>query len=233
MVVDRGDISALPDPDWSSRTATWGHKQVDDYIASHALAGPLRRDQIKALLQHLPPPPAGWDAFPGVLEEYAPTIARWDADVERGAVPANPMPHEFAAWCDHMRIDLPRAFVDGLCDSGAAPTRAPQSATKIAYPPWVPITHALAAQEPPKPRRGRPKGSGALTENLVREARKLLDANANKGIFTTIPELAKDLKAMPEFARLDKATIQRKLNGKLAWAKNRDKAAGHLLFNAG
>jgi hypothetical protein len=219
--IDRGDAGATPDPDWSSRFINKDHAQIDEYIASHAAYGPLRSDQVTAILQHLPPPQAGWDTFPGVLDEYAGAISRWKTDVARGATPPNPTPSELAAWCDNVGAELPRAFVTRLRTEKSKHKRVKQAPKRIDYPSWVPLAQPQAPKADPTKKRGRPKLDPDLTGQLVSDAKQIQDAAAKAGNEKTISEIAKVLVKHVDYSHWAKTTIERKLNGQTSWAKNR------------
>jgi hypothetical protein len=217
MQADRGNNGSEPDPDWMKRLSTWEPEKIEGYIGSFASFGPLNRDQVVSLLQHLPPPAAGWGRMSYVLEEYLGAVQRWDMDVARGVVPANPKPNELAAWCDHFSIELPEAFVQGLQACCPEIAWVPQAVEPVPYPNWAPLGQPLPEKAPPKERRGRPKRSTFDRELVIEKGAEILLDAARAGEQLTIQRVALALWRSPENEFRDPKTICRILNGKLPW----------------
>lgn len=225
MQIDRGDEGAQPNPDWTAHFFEMSHCEIDDYIGSHADCGPMRRDQVVAILQHLPPPPAGWISFPSVLDEHAGTVARWDADVARGAVPAHPKPDEVAAWCDHVGVNLPETFVQRLQKNQTKPTRVRQAVKPVKYASWIPLGQPKTTCAPQPKKRGRPRSPINREYELVDSATEIMLEAAHQGTTKSIPDIARILHQQPAFNRWSHARIVRRLNGQLPWETARIIAA--------
>lgn len=214
--LDRGDMGAIPDPDWSQKMGQLSHHAVDAYIASFGRSGPLSTDQAIALMQHLPPPPSGYDRDTSVLEQYVGPVSRWKSDVARGVAPSNPTPNELAAWCDHMGIDLPQSFVNEVSADSPKNKRPQQAAQLVPFPSWLPQLPSQSAAPLRKRGRGRPKSPINRDQQLVDAGNELQKTEARSGRRLTTPAVAAELCKRPEFAHMSQSTVTRKLNGKLA-----------------
>lgn len=225
MSTDRGDNGAVPDPMWSGTMLKLDHVQRDDYFAQHAQCGTLKANQVRALLQGLPPPAAGWEGYGCVLSDYDSTIRQWDADVAAGTAKRNPTPAELRDWCAKNGAELPESLTSKLASPSPLSPPAKQNPVTVSYPPWAPLAQPMAPQSQPQRRPGRPKIAQAMTDNLIDAATRLLMDRARKGQVLSIPGIVKELRKTPEYETLEAATLQRRLNGKLPWARARKTAA--------
>jgi hypothetical protein len=217
----RGDIGAVPRPLWSDRWTQWTNAAKDDYFRQVAGLGPLRRDQVRALLQGHPPPPRSWPDSEFALDEHCASLDRFDEDVKRGAVSARPTPRELAAWADALGVDLPDALVTELAATAVeAPTR-PTTATQgisTPIPGWVPTGLVNAPDnslDPGNRKRGRPKTSAAEQERLLEVARSVMLEEAYAGQTPSLKGVVRQLQRRPEYRHKLPETIKRCLAGEL------------------
>lgn len=228
--VDRGDNGAVPDPSWESHWSTWSPQAIQARIAEAASYGVMSAVQVRALLQHLPPPHRGADPTNTVLAEYQPAVRRYEQDAANGRVPECPTPQELAAWADAMGEELPEAFLEALevqaikvgqSRVGAAPMGPP-----VTLPPWAGCLPAPSNAAPKRPKVGRPRTAAPATQAIIEAARKVLVEEAAKGNRIATTDIAKRLQGKPVAGDRTAATIKRLLNGKLDLEKARRVALG-------
>lgn len=231
VTVDRGDMGAVPDPQWSERWRRWTPERVEEYLASAARWPHLSYEQAAYLIQGLPPPPPGYLPTMTCLAGVDSSCARLNQDIARGAMPRAMTPQELAAWCVNQHVDLPEAFVAGLIvsehESRQSQSLPPTIIDSIVVPPWAP---------PPMPQdsvhlRARPRGRPVTRlgdyEAIVAEGRSLLMEAASGGRRLRAKEVAARLAMLPAGAGMTKENIERRLKGKLPL-----KAAGTLAARA-
>jgi hypothetical protein len=224
-----GRKGTIPEALWSTKWGGWSHKRQDEYFASVATWGPLSIEQCCLLLQGQPPMPSGWDELVSCLGEYESLVARFKADVKRGALAPNPTADELAAWCDCMHAQLPVALVLALREKSAGelpPTMAPQSSKPLVLASWIPLNLSETPNPTPsKPVRGRPSTAKPTYDAMVREGKEVLMASAKQGDDMKLGDIAEHIIEKGLAPGMQKSSIVSRLKSKLPFEKAQMTAA--------
>lgn len=214
-------MGAVPRPLWSALWTKWNDSAIEAYFRQVAGWGPLRRDQVRALLQGHPPPPRNWPDRDFTLVEHCAAMDRFDEDVRRGAVSARPTPRELVAWAAALEVELPDALVKEI---GATALEAPTPVTAAAhgsvttYPVWAPAGLGNVSVHPLGParrKRGRPKTDPAERDRLLEVARETMWAEAYAGQTPSLVGLVERIARRPEYRHKSLERIERCLSGAL------------------
>ena len=175
--------------------------------------------------------PKGWDEQPVHLQEFEAIVGRFKADIDRGAIPAQPTAHELAAWCNVMHAAIPAELVRALAATTTGATAQPanpQFPQTIRVPAWVPAgviaSNRHTDAKPAKPKRGRPKVAPGTYESIVTEAAREQMDQARHGKLRTIRDLASHIEAMGMGSGMTRSTIEARLKGKLPTEKAKQTA---------
>lgn len=210
---DRGDLGEIPDPSWIAKWSRWSPPDIEKYIIEVANWGPLSIEQCEALIQGLPPPPKSWGESMQINPEFAASISRLKADMERGALLPCPLPEELAAWAAQVDVPLPDDFVSAV--AARATERVVQTAQSVSvqYPEWVPMPKVQPVTKIKEAKRGRPKSKEPTTDALRRAARDIVNLNKKSGTKSTLLSVAKELQNNPAFSGMQSKTIKRYITG--------------------
>ena len=195
---------ATTDLTWASVWSQWSSLEVHAWFFQAAYWGHLNFEQCKALMQGDPPPPTGSFATVAVAPRLVAAVGRLRFDMKHRGVPPFLLPIELASWCDQAKIELPVMFVYGLFwkACGRDPfARSPQAPVTTHFEWWLPrVLSPVPVIEPPS-RRGRPRLARPIALRMRQEGAKIMmQAASDERILLTLREVARRLRAKPDFA---------------------------------
>jgi len=230
---DRGDNGAIPDPQWSDVWSAWGHQELERYIADIPRLGQLKFDQMKDILQELPPRPAGWDSGSTCTAEAEGAVDRLRWDIEQGLAPPAMSPDELRHWCESRRVPVPAIL--GPTMTASAPSVVDEApggdmnrvAASPEFPPWAPVppTFASTPQESTRKKAGRPQTAKIRNAQIVELGKEFLEGAAREGRTPSLNEIAEHLRTLPVCADMTHKTVVRRIKGELPLEKAKLMAA--------